>query len=122
MECAPCAPPKVPRGKCEDCGQKRPSCNVPSARGKKCRWCSECAQKHTGAVCVKVQATCEDCGQKQPTCSVPGAPGKKRRWCGECAQKYTGAVCMKVQATCEECGQKQPSKRRRGAITVNSCR
>ena len=85
MECAPCAPPKVRRGdsqsKCEDCGQKQPSYGVPGAPGKKYRWCSECAQKHTGAVCVKGKATCEDCRQKWPTCNVPGAPGKKYRWC-----------------------------------------
>ena len=86
MECAPCRPPS---GMCEDCSQKRPTfgvlCEVP-----KNRWCAGCAQKHTGAVSMRQQATCEDC-TKAPTFGVPGEV-PKNRWCAGCAQKHTSAV------------------------------
>ena len=42
------------QSKCEDCGQKQPTWNVPGAAGNKYRWCAECGQKHAGAVKVKV--------------------------------------------------------------------
>ena len=98
MECAACAA-RPPSGKqCEDCSQKVPRFGVPG-EVPKIRWCAGCAQKHTGAVSMRKQATCEDCS-KQPRFGVPGEV-PKNRGCAGCAQKHTGAVSMLKRATCD---------------------
>ena len=43
---------------CEDCGLKRPSWGLPDA-GNKYRWCSDCAEQHSGVVNFKGQADAE---------------------------------------------------------------
>ena len=76
MECAPCAA-RPPSGMCEDCSQKTPRFGVPGEVPKN-RWCAGCAQKHTGAVSMRKQATCEDC-TKQPRFGVPGDLRRRAR-------------------------------------------